>query len=59
MTPERTVQVLEYFKHRVCADTGMSMRDLECLLHLIETGSFTHEDLLPYGINVYTYAPQG
>ncbi|AMQ66124.1 hypothetical protein AAY80_122 [Stenotrophomonas phage vB_SmaS-DLP_6] len=59
MTPERIVQVLEHYKMRVVADTGMSYRDLECVLHLVETGAFDEDDLLTVGINMKLYAPQG
>lgn len=59
MTPERIVQVLEHYKVRVVADTGMSYRDLECLMHLVETGAFDETDLLEHGINMKVYAPQG
>ncbi len=59
MSPERIVQILEHFKSRVCADTGMTYRDLECVIHLVATGAFDENDLLPYGINMRVYAPNG
>lgn len=59
MSSERIVLILEHYKSRVCADTGMSYRDLECLIHLVDTGSFNEDDLLPYGINMRKYAPNG
>lgn len=60
VTPKRTVQILERFSSRILADTSMSMRDLECLMYLVETETFDHNDLREdYGIDIFKYSPAG